>query len=1135
MFHYRIDGKNISKIIMEVYKQVENEPNSLGEEATTISSEFDNFNLGKVSYLLTSSNEIKISFSASDKNILILRNYLYLMDERNNENKSLIFTKSDLENAFKLFSESNYFIIDDKIIEDINETISLKPKIIKLRKKVFNEVSLDIFKELNDKQNIPLSDSISIDTNRLISQNIYSLRLYRDQKISLVINKRNELIKEIKEFMDNREEKIMKIYGVDGIGKSLTFVYLTSLINNFKIIYFNLKEFHSKKYLELINIFKSQLTNYYTPEIDDLYDYENKKEIINKNTFDDYFESMKKFDSQIMNKINFDFWDLIQIFVNDISMSFRYKVLIIIDQYKIENDLTNKLASLEMDRINSISNIKLLIISSINDMRVKNDFIELLEDFLGSESNKIIQQIDKNYDDTPNQDEKIEKLDDYFEEFSQDKEKIGKEEDDFEKIKKFNIIYEDNKYIINEDDKKNEDEDIQEKKYINKIANYYDKNKIHSNKFNNNKKYRIIYLNDLISIENLNDEEELIKKKMKAFNYNPKYYNKFKRHLLKKESINEAYDEFLQDQFNNIRDKILKFYDDFIKKFNIELKNRDIGLMLIQLKIIVEKKVELNFSSLIYYLNKFPIKYLKIVKIDDNEKNNILKFNDEISNCKFRLEYVFPFFKIIINRLIFEYGDNRDINCTDLPPSGIGNFLEKQIRKGIIIQKIFPDFQFRNVWTFVKSLYVKTTPKKKTNEKKKEGKAKRKHSQKKVKKKKTQNKDKESNKKQEQKQKNESNEKESNENNEVSDENEEMEESKEKEENKEKVENEDNNENEENKEILENQKDKIQNDLKKDEIDKDCEGNEENINIKIKNENNKEDEIATKIDFFNLKELTYDDKINNPLKNYNVNYYIACHRSNNPLLDSVILIPCSNDNKNDKNFNLLSLQITISKWKIYTLEEYHQATEMAAIVMESTYGINIKDKYFSFVLSKEYESNKTQENLGKFGIPFIFFSSSENCFYFVNNKKIKEIYQLLSNEFKLSKNQKKEISFYFKKNMFKKMEDLLQKKRKRDINFQINEYSFNYIRKKLINDDNELILTAKTKNEIIDIINKTQIFKNKAITLKFIFRIKFSEYEALISCNDDYLIGVCFFQNEIFLVNRLLGSRMKIISKEKKM
>ena len=483
MFHYRIDGKNISKIIMEVYKQVENEPNSLGEEATTISSEFDNFNLGKVSYLLTSSNEIKISFSASDKNILILRNYLYLMDERNNENKSLIFTKSDLENAFKLFSESNYFIIDDKIIEDINETISLKPKIIKLRKKVFNEVSLDIFKELNDKQNIPLSDSISIDTNRLISQNIYSLRLYRDQKISLVINKRNELIKEIKEFMDNREEKIMKIYGVDGIGKSLTFVYLTSLINNFKIIYFNLKEFHSKKYLELINIFKSQLTNYYTPEIDDLYDYENKKEIINKNTFDDYFESMKKFDSQIMNKINFDFWDLIQIFVNDISMSFRYKVLIIIDQYKIENDLTNKLASLEMDRINSISNIKLLIISSINDMRVKNDFIELLEDFLGSESNKIIQQIDKNYDDTPNQDEKIEKLDDYFEEFSQDKEKIGKEEDDFEKIKKFNIIYEDNKYIINEDDKKNEDEDIQEKKYINKIANYYDKNKIHSNKF----------------------------------------------------------------------------------------------------------------------------------------------------------------------------------------------------------------------------------------------------------------------------------------------------------------------------------------------------------------------------------------------------------------------------------------------------------------------------------------------------------------------------------------------------------------------------------------------------------------------------------------------------------------------------
>ena len=336
-------------------------------------------------------------------------------------------------------------------------------------------------------------------------------------------------------------------------------------------------------------------------------------------------------------------------------------------------------------------------------------------------------------------------------------------------------------------------------------------------------------------------------------------------------------------------------------------------------------------------------------------------------------------------------------------------------------------------------------------------------------------------------------------------------------------------ENEESKENKKNQKDEVQNNLK-DEINEEY---EENKVIKIKEENNEEDEITTKIDFFNLKELIYDDKTKNPLINYNINYYIACHRSNNPLLDSVILIPCSHDNKKDKNFNLLGLQITINKWKIYTLEEYHQATEMAAIVMKSTYDINIKDKYFSFVLAKEYDNDKTQENLRKLGIPFIFFSSSDNCFYFTNKKEIKEINQLLNNEFKLSKDQK-ERSFYYKNNMFKKMEDLLQRKRNRDINFQINEYSFNYIRKKLINDDNELILTTTKKNEIIEMINNSQFFKDKAITLKFIFRIKFSEYVDLISCNDDYLLGICFFQKQIILINKKLGSMMKIISKEKK-
>lgn len=95
-----------------------------------------------------------------------------------------------------------------------------------------------------------------------------SLGLYRDNNINLVVKKRDELIDEIKDFMDDENEVIMKIYGVDGIGKSLTLIYLTSLINNFKIIYFNLKEFQGTKFRELINMFKTQLANFFTQQTD---------------------------------------------------------------------------------------------------------------------------------------------------------------------------------------------------------------------------------------------------------------------------------------------------------------------------------------------------------------------------------------------------------------------------------------------------------------------------------------------------------------------------------------------------------------------------------------------------------------------------------------------------------------------------------------------------------------------------------------------------------------------------------------------------------------------------------------------------------------------------------------------------
>ena len=269
------------------------------------------------------------------------------------------------------------------------------------------------------------------------------------------------------------------------------------------------------------------------------------------------------------------------------------------------------------------------------------------------------------------------------------------------------------------------------------------------------------------------------------------------------------------------------------------------------------------------------------------------------------------------------------------------------------------------------------------------------------------------------------------------------------------------------------------------------------------------------------------------MDDYNSNYYIICHSSNNNYLDSLILIPCSQDNESDKIFNLIGLQITINKMKIYELNEYHSATEIAALKISSIYDINIKDKFFCFILSEEYENKATQQRLEKLGIPFAFFSTISNYFFLENKKKIESISQFLRDEFKLQINQNKKESVFYKNNIFKKMEDYLQKKRKRDKKFKVTKNSFNFIREKMFKDEKKLILPSNELKKIIQTINKATFFENKKIIIEYIFKVNFSEYENLYSCNDD-LIGICFYKNNIFLFNKKLGSRIKILPTNKK-
>ena len=74
-------------------------------------------------------------------------------------------------------------------------------------------------------------------------------------------------------------------------------------------------------------------------------------------------------------------------------------------------------------------------------------------------------------------------------------------------------------------------------------------------------------------------------------------------------------------------------------------------------------------NSLIFYLNKFPLKYLKIISINKEKSNSFLKLDKKISDSRFRIEYSFPFIKFIISRMLFELGKNKAIHYSDISRS----------------------------------------------------------------------------------------------------------------------------------------------------------------------------------------------------------------------------------------------------------------------------------------------------------------------------------------------------------------------------------------------------------------------------------------------------------------------------------
>ena len=651
-------------------------------------------------------DKIKFSYILKDNKFIIKYNNIEYEIEKEpfsfyNEEKKLLgkaYTYEKFEKVVKglktKFSIYNYDDIELKTKDDVLKNANRK---FILREK--NKFTEEKFKLLNSKRefNPALNEPIIIPKYELSPIPLKQFH-NKEKDIKIILENRNELIDYINKFMDNWDERILIIYGCDGIGKTVSFIYLSNLYNKYKVLYFNIKLIMSNE-KESCDLFIFEIMRYFTiPQK-------------NVNTEQNCELNYVKYLNEIKNikKDNFNFWEEIIKFVQ--SKLCNDEVLLIIDQYKdiYDQDKNYNLIKLKSLILTEVSFFKLLICFSVNNTNVKNKLIDELK-YCSLESSTIIHSTNKNEINNKDIYETI------FENINLEEEQNYDDNQDDGKFEKISLF---NNYI---DKSKDENKEINEKD-----TNFINENIINNNtdlldensSFSSNK-IKIIYINQLISIKNINinnkgedkvkdkdkNNDEKIIEYLDLFDYNPKYYLKFKNFLLNNNtgSLDDLYKKFLDNIYKQISNKIKKYY---LESNDDILKNETI-IELIKLKDLVDNKVRFTAPILIRYIKEFPMKYIKFrIYNEKNEKdcknlsNNIIDLNNQFKDTEFYFQFCFPFFGLVLSKLIYLNNDIYSINYEKLSGSAKDSFIEQKIKRAIVIDKCFYEvIQLRYVWNF---------------------------------------------------------------------------------------------------------------------------------------------------------------------------------------------------------------------------------------------------------------------------------------------------------------------------------------------------------------------------------------------------------------------------------------------------
>ena len=582
-----------------------------------------------------------------------------------------IFKEEAYQNLY-LFLGTKY----DKyeLVENqITKSISIKNKVFKIKEEIIN-IASEKNSKINELEDFTVK---TIKINPLsLSSNFYSVfnEVEQNKDFIFILNKeRIEFFNRLNEFL-NSDKLFYYITGSDGIGKSLSLLYYSSLTKH-KFLYFNIK-----LYFKLEN--DQKFRDYFYNDLHKflLYKYHTKdSNYINcqYNSFikriEDYVNSEKSNEIKSIGKL----YKYILGFLNACPGN---DITIILDQYKSD------LSDVDYVGLNSLIEfilnfkkafrIKLIISSSVDNTSNKyvllRNLSQIFLDLNSSNLSKLLfnENLDninlinnENINSTGNQNSKInDKLD-------------NKKECDFCE----NIFKQENDKRMNALKKENDNSyySSSSKCLIDKYSEYTMKDYFFS--LTNAKE---------ICEKNFSENEKIM---AEMFNFSLKYVIKY-LNLKSKTKKDEKEDDndyekrvirlFYEKVSGKMKSKINNFYEDLFIKIdnNSEYTNyvhmEFQSLCKLRNYIFYEKKFIM--SDLAQQLLLFPMKYLQIVINDYNEFSFPLKTMD--LNYSFKLEYNNDFTRILINRIIEEIFKNATkVSMNSFKGSAEGTFLELKI------------------------------------------------------------------------------------------------------------------------------------------------------------------------------------------------------------------------------------------------------------------------------------------------------------------------------------------------------------------------------------------------------------------------------------------------------------------------